>query len=395
MRVWGSTLGATARTVSRLADTDELRWLVLDGQGRRLSGDERLAALAQHDPEANPAFGDARLDGRPWRTATYAYDGPEGQATIVVAEALTKREHDARRMLLPTTATNLAIGGLMAVVAVLAVGVALAPLHAVGQRVEGHEVQTLRPMRLRNLPGEVRPLVRALNRLMARLRRTVQARQDFIDDTAHQLRTPLAGLQAQMALLDAEPLPPTARRRVQDVGAAVRRLAHTTHQMLALARSADGASAAPEPVSLPALLEQVASQCLDAALAKGVDLGFEPAAATVQGSPWMLRELLANLVDNAIQHGRPGGIVTVRCGHAAGRPLLQVEDDGPGIPAAERARVFNRFVRLGGSAAGGSGLGLAIVKEIAERHGAHVALDEGTDGHGLKATVTFPAAGAA
>jgi two-component system sensor histidine kinase TctE len=384
-------LVATMRAVSRLGDSDALVYLVVDGEGQRIAGDLRLAPLLRHESAQNPSLADAEFLGRPVRAVTYAYAGPDGRANIVVAEALDKRLADARRVLLPTAITNLLMALAMAAAAAVAVSFALRPLDALGQRVEGHEAQALRPMRLRGLPRETLPLVRALNRLMARLRRTTQARQDFIDNTAHQLRTPLTGLQAQLALLVAEPMPGPLRARVQGVQGGVQRLVHLTHQMLALARAShvEPAESPRQAVLLPDLLQQAASACLDAALAKGIDLGFDTAPASVQGSPWMLRELLVNLVDNAIQHTPAGATVTVRCGRLAGAAFLEVEDDGPGIPASDRARVFDRHVRLAQGAGHGTGLGLAIVREIAASHQARVTLSDRPDGPGLRVRVDF------
>jgi two-component system, OmpR family, sensor histidine kinase TctE len=388
-------LVATMRAVSRLSEADELVYLVLDGAGRRIAGDPQLAALGRPaEAEAeNPLIYDAELAGRPVRAASYAYVGPEGQATVIVAEALGKRRADARRILLTTMVTNVVMALAMAGAAAVAVAIALRPLDALGQRVEGHAAQALRPMLLRGLPRETRPLVRAINRLMARLRRTLQARQQFIDNTAHQLRTPLAGLQAQVTLLASEPMPAPALARVADLREGVHRLAHLTHQMLSLARAGEHAGTAlqVERVALPDLLEQTASQCLDAAIARQTDLGFEAAPATVQGSPWMLRELVLNLVDNAIAHSPPGSAVTVRCGNAAGRPFVEVEDNGPGIPVADRARVFDRHVRLAGDGGRGTGLGLAIVREIADRHHASVSLGDSRSGQGLRVRLDFRA----
>jgi two-component system, OmpR family, sensor histidine kinase TctE len=382
---------ATMRAVSRLSEADDWVYLVLDDQGQRIAGDVLLAPLAHRHATENPRIEDAVFAGRPVRTATYAYTGPEGNATIVVAEGLDKRLADARRILLSTTTTNVGVALVMLVAAVLSVGFALRPLAALGARVEGHEVQALRPMSMQDVPAETQPLVRAINRLMDRLRATTQARQSFIDNTAHQLRTPLAGLQAQVALLVAEGLPAPANARVQELQSAVLRLSHLTHQMLSLARASHLNTDAPplQDVALPDLLQQAASACLDSAIAKGVDLGFESAPAVVPGSPWMLREMLVNLVDNAIQHTPHGSVVTVRCGRTPQGPFLEVEDNGPGIDSADRVRVFDRHVRLASETGHGTGLGLAIVREIAERHHARVALGDVHAGYGLRARVEF------
>lgn len=172
---------------------------------------------------------------------------------------------------------------------------------------------------------------------------------------------------------------------------AAQRLARLVQQLLSLARTGEDAQgqALGERVALTDVLQEAASACLDDALARRVDLGFEPRPAEVQGSAWMLRELLVNLVGNAIVHTPPGTTVTVSCGpHGEGGAFLEVVDDGPGVPEADRRRVFDRFVRL--SSREGTGLGLAIVREIAEHHGATVRLNDGPGGQGLAVRVEFP-----
>jgi two-component system sensor histidine kinase TctE len=283
----------------------------------------------------------------------------------------------------------------VALAAYVAVRFALWPLDALGARVSGLEVQSLRPIPSRGLPAETRPLVRAINGLMRRLRLTFRAREAFINDTAHQLRTPLAALSAQVDLLGQLDLSPDLRRRVGDVAGSVQRLVHLANQLLALARADEQASAVTrmQTVDLPELLQEVASACLDTALEKGVDLGFEPAPANVTGAPALLLEMLKNLVDNAIVHSPAGTTVTVRCGTVEGleETYLEVEDDGPGIAAADRSRVFDRYVRLKPGKAPGTGLGLAIVREIALRHGAEVQIQDGAGGRGTRVRVSFGA----
>lgn len=385
---------ALMRTMTRFDAEDRLYFLVQDQAGVGISGDPALAPLISHRGPSNPGFFDATFKGQPIRVAVYLYEGPDGRATIVVAETLHQRSAEVREAIAGATLTNVGMALAVALAAALGVAFALRPLAEMSQQLEGHDVRDLQAMRLRRVPTEVAPLVRALNRLIQRLRRTVRERQAFINNTAHQLRTPLAGLAAQAELLRQEPLPPSASVRAQDVAQAAERLTRLVNQLLSLARAdRESNRALPmETVSLPDVLDEVASTCLDAAIARGIDLGFEVQAVTVSGSPWLLRELLMNLVGNAIAHTPPNAVVTVRCGRdALQRPFIEVEDDGPGIPAADRRRVFDRFVRLAGQDRQGTGLGLAIVREIAQRHHAEVSLLDGPHGRGLLVRVTFPA----
>jgi two-component system sensor histidine kinase TctE len=388
-------LVAMMRTMSRVNSDDRLFYLVVDHQGRIISGDSALAAILM-SPQSlpNPRFLDAWLHGEPIRAAVYAYNGPDGQATIAVAETLQQRAAEVRSAIWGAATANLLVAGAVAITAVLAVGFALRPLLALGHGMEGHDVRDLRPMRPRSVPTETAPLVRALNRLIQRLRRAVRARQAFINNTAHQLRTPLAGLNAQAELLQQEQLPAPAQARAREIARAVQRLSRLVQQLLSLARTDEDATreVPMHQVQLADVLQETASTCLDGALARQIDLGFEPQPASIKGSGWMLRELLVNLVDNAIAHTPTGATVTARCGRdAEGRAYLEVEDNGPGIPPADRERVFNRFVRLSGQDRQGTGLGLPIVREIAHRHGAVVRLLEAADGKGLRARVLFPA----
>ena len=172
-----------------------------------------------------------------------------------------------------------------------------------------------------------------------------------------------------------------------------RRLAHLTKQMLALARSSADAHPADEmqPVLLNELLEAAASDFIDLALGKNIDLGFEIKAAVASGFRWMLRELLANLIDNSLRYTPDNGRVTVRCGTAPeGFPFIEVVDNGPGIPEDSRERVLDRFVRLDEQSVDGSGLGLSIVKEVAVRHRATISLQKASGSSGLLVRVAFP-----
>ncbi|RZJ57994.1 MAG: sensor histidine kinase, partial [Acidovorax sp.] len=251
-----------------------------------------------------------------------------------------------------------------------------------------------------------------------------EGQRRFVADAAHQLRTPLAGLQAQveawamMAKAAAPPrvsLPDLDRKtalphdgraqgaiflgvdQIEKLRNATRRTSQLAHQLLALSR-ADARSLDAQQtqrVDLKDLCETLLETFLDPATGKGLDLGLEVQPVHVTGHGWLLRELLSNLVDNAIKYTPAGGIVTIRCGMRQGRTgpprvFLEVEDDGPGVPEAERARVMQRFYRVPGTVGEGTGLGLAIADEIARVHRASLTLGTGAQGHGLLVTVVFP-----
>lgn len=372
--------------------------------GRLLAGSERLLAQAgPADPGRNPVFHDDTLDGRPVRIVTYRTSGRDGSGRVVVAETLEARRAAARQALEAAMGTNLAI--VIAVLLVVTGGVRLAlrPLHALGRQVSRHDIDTLRPLRTDAVPLEVRPLVDGFDLLIERLRASTQAQQAFLNTSAHQLRTPLAGLQAQLDLLAGEASVTDQAERLDRIRASVQRLTRLTHQMLALARTDARTQAEPRltpgdaarpmaQVDLVDLLQELVGQQLDAALARQIDLGLETEPVQIEGERWMLREMVSNLIDNALQHTPPHRAVTLRCSPGptpAVRAVIEVEDEGPGIPPSQRERVFERFVRLDETTGSGSGLGLAIVREVAEAHGARVSILDRADGPGIRVRVEF------
>jgi two-component system sensor histidine kinase TctE len=217
--------------------------------------------------------------------------------------------------------------------------------------------------------------------------------QRFVGDAAHQLRTPLAALQAQVEAARREGLPPELAPTVDRLYAATRRAAHLARQLLTLAAIAPPAERpfAAEPADLAEVAQAGVTDWVTRADGKRVDLGFELAAAPVEGEPQLLGELAANLLENALNYTPAGGEVTVRTGNRDGHSFLEVEDSGPGIPESERERVFERFHRVGGTTGEGTGLGLAIVREIARRHGADVDIRTPPSGAGTVVAVSFPA----
>jgi two-component system sensor histidine kinase TctE len=225
------------------------------------------------------------------------------------------------------------------------------------------------------------------------LRTSAQAQQQFIANTAHQLRTPITGMLAQLDLLAAEPAAEPIKQRLATLQEGVRQLAHSANQLLTLARAdpAVNIAAKSEAVALDAIAREVISKFLDRAVQANIDLGADLQAASVLADPSLLDDMLSNLVDNALKYTPAGGSVTVSAGRAEDRPYLSVEDSGPGIPEADRQRVRKRFYRLPNSVGHGSGLGLAIVEEIAGLYDARVDIDSGANQSGTKVTVRFPA----
>lgn len=383
-----------AEQVLRADMADEVFYAVIDRHGRLIAGDPLLQTKLIPARGENPAYRFDRIGSKEIRLVTYHYQPTSNareDAFILVAETTKKRQRAASRIMVTTLWTDLLL--ILTSLAVVFFGVryALVPLERMSRRIECRQPDDLRPLDEAQAPKEIRPFVRAINGLVANLREAASAQQAFLSNAAHQLRTPLAALQTQLELV-AETLQGEPRERLRRAQESLTRLSHLTRQMLALARAAHQANTEADftPVSLEDLVEAAASDFLDTAIARDIHLEFEAAPAVVAAQAWTLRELLANLLDNALRYTPAGGWVTVRCGVAnSGIPFLEVEDDGPGIPPHERDKVFERFVRLETDSAG-SGLGLAIVKEVADLHRAHITLTEGSNGKGLRVRVDFP-----
>jgi two-component system sensor histidine kinase TctE len=271
----------------------------------------------------------------------------------------------------------------------LALARGIRPLNELQQRIRRRRSEDLSPIDEFDAPEEVAPLVRAINDLLARLDQSIGTQKHFLADAAHQLKTPLAGLRTQAELAQREidagqSDPRQLKKSLQQIAHSSQRAAHMDNQLLALARAEDKEQVLrARPVRLAGLATETVRDFVPRAMEKRIDLGYEgpeanAAALSVLGQPVLLRELIRNLVDNALHYTPAGGTVTVRVvedpfGQVG---VLQVEHNGPGIAPAEREQVFQPFYRSLGTGVDGSGLGLAIVREIARQHDAEVTLED-------------------
>ena len=254
----------------------------------------------------------------------------------------------------------------------------------------------LRPIVESSVPREIAPVVVTLNRLFGMLRTSVQSQQQFIANTAHQLRTPITGMQAQLDLLVAEPAAQPIKSRLLTlqegdaaIGAFRQPIAHSGAR-----RSCREHGAKNQTVDLQAIVGEVVAKFFDRALQSNIDLGVEAQPVSVLADPSLLDDLLSNLVDNALKYTPAGGSVTVSAGGTNGRPYLAVEDTGAGHSRKrERQRVRQRFYRMPNSPGHGSGLGLAIVDEIARLYDATMTLGSGANGAGTRIFIQFPDSG--
>jgi len=383
------SLPPDAIAILRYDSYDSIFFKVTTESGSFIAGDRDLPQLARESN--NPARGFTRYHGESVRLVTYRAKGPTGLLDVSVAETLHKREHTRSRILLSSLAVDISQLSLVLVLIWIGVRLALGPLRSVEAQISRRSARDLTPLPRESIPTEIQGLVAELNRLFITVRATSDAQRRFLESAAHQLRTPLAGLQVQLELLTEDPTAAPVRERLAPLLEATQRLTHTTQQLLALARSDEAANLRWEfaQIDLQDIVESTVADRISAALTAGIDIGADTQPGAVQGVRWLLLEALSNLVNNSIAHTPAGGTVTVRCGTAGGTAFLEVSDSGIGIPVDERERVLGRFFRGSNARGAGSGLGLAIVAEVAQLHAATVSIDSGLGGKGTTVRIAF------
>lgn len=377
---------------------DRIGFAVLDAQGTLLAGDLPLARLGPAAEPGRTSYFDARLDGLAVRVVAVGVPcgaAPVQTCTVLVSESLAKRSDVRRAVLVGAALEALSLAAALVFLALVAVTRGLRPLARLSDEIEQRSLGHLQPIDDLGVPREAAPIALAVNRLLGRLRQAADAQKKFIADAAHQLRTPLATLRAESELALAEPHPPAIDATLHRLAAGSERAARLANQLLSLATSESALEGGERRrLDLKPLVAEEGERWLARALESGVDLGFELSPAVVVGQETALRELLANLLHNALEYVGQGASVTLRCERMGGVVRLEVEDDGPGIPEEDRDRVWQRFQRGRGAPGSGSGLGLAIVRDIARAHGANASLHAGSAGRGLKVRIDFPAADA-
>ena len=314
------------------------------------------------------------------------------RALVQVARSNNTREQLARRilvdMLLPLSTLVL----LMTVIVWIGIRAGLSPIKRLTQQVEGRAASDLTPLRLDAAPRELHALASALNTLLADAQLHLEAQKRFIGDAAHQLRTPLAGLKSQSELALQQTQDPELRHRLERVHESATRSAHLVSQLLTLARAEpEAALTRMQRLDLQPFLQTLVAEWVPRALKAQVDLGWdegEARPAWVLAEPSLLREAVTNVIDNAIRYAGTGSEVTVGLESTEAGPVIWVRDNGPGIPAGLRQRVFERFFR-GTETGNGCGLGLAIVRDIVRRHGGDVTLEHPSP-QGLVVRLTLP-----
>ena len=381
-------LPLSAERALREDELDKVYFSVRDNQGHLVAGDAALPLLPAR--AGAPAVDGVVEQGAVRLVALPVLTGQQ-QGIVVVAKTLRKRGQARTaivRAMLPLAAVfTLASVGLVW----FSVTNGLSPLHRVRAGIQARGAEDVSPISAAEVPLEIMPMVHSFNGLLERVREGAQAQQDFLANVAHQLRTPLAGMRTQIELLAGQERSPAAAASLAMMQASTERMIRQVNQLLALARAEPGPlrKTRMERLSLDQLLEESIQHFVEQALRKDIDLGFDLQPTKVTGDRFLLRDLVDNLVDNAIRYTPPKGTVTVSCFPHLGGGMLTVEDSGPGIPQAKRAAVFQRFQRLD-QKTNGSGIGLAIVRDIATAHGASVAIDTPASGQGALFSVYFP-----
>ena len=330
------------------------------------------------------------------------HSDPSQLVLMQVAETKGKRSTLATEIIKGVMVPQFVILPLAVLLVWLALVRGIRPLSDLEQKIRARKPDDLSPIEESFIPQEVAPLVSSINDLLTRLTASLTTQKRFLADAAHQLKTPLAGLRMQAELAQRESNPQEIRSSLQQIAHSSTRATHTVNQLLALARAeTTGRTLPTAQIDLAQLVTGVVRDSVPRALEHGIDLGYEgpdemPEICLMDGNPTLLQEMTRNLVDNAINYSGRSGVVTVRVlfDRFSGVQILQVEDNGPGIPENERELVLQPFYRALGTNVDGSGLGLAIVHEIAQQHGALVMMEDAhaeSQRRGLRVSIRFAA----
>jgi two-component system sensor histidine kinase TctE len=388
-----------ASELLRADETDLVYYQVRGALNEHLSGERDLPLPKPNEPKGSSYevhIRDDEMRGLEVRVAyTWIRLDAEGKrpALVQVAETREKRSVLAAEIIKGVMLPQFALLPLAVLLVWLALVRGIKPLSQLEERIRARKSDDLSPLDDKAVPMEVAPLVVSVNDLLERLKDSIVTQKRFLADAAHQLKTPLAGLRMQADLAQRSgSSEDDLKKSLQQIGRASVQATHTVNQLLSLARAEGGGHHLPQQrCDMAALSSEVLQDCLPRAMDKGIDLGYEGVVpgtpgAQVQGNLTLLKEMLRNLVENAV-HYTPStperqGVITLRVlvDPYSKVLVIQVEDNGPGIAPQERDLVFQPFFRALGTNVDGSGLGLPIVKEIAQQHGATVSIDAAVAG---------------
>ena len=393
----GITLMADMKALLADDEAQSYFFRIDDVRGTALLGEPELPALPRDllSDDGLVAFRTVDFRESSVRIAAFRRAGSSalaGPVVVYVAESTERRTALAREIMKGIVFPQLFVVPLMVLLMWLGLRRGAAPLERLRAQVTSRGPGDVAPLQAHDAPEEVTPLINAFNDLLARVEREGAAQKRFIANAAHQLRTPLAGIRIEAELAVRSENIDDKTAALEKISAATARTAHLINQLLTLARTEGAATESLPmlPLDFTAIARNAVAAAYPLARAKHIDIGFDApdTALFVRGHTDLLREMVSNLVDNAIRYTPEGGHITVRILNEAAT-ILEVEDDGIGIPAAERERVFERFYRVISGEETGSGIGLAIVREIAVRHGASVMVTTSASGIGSLFRVTF------
>ena len=370
---------------------DRISYMVSSPPGKFLLGNRQLPAPTSAASPGEPTLYRTELDGKPLRVVALdvAYGEPQApqMLRVQVGKSLAVQQRIAAELVADMLAPLLALGALLSLVVHGGIRRGLAPLTRLAAQLEHRSVDALSPIEMAQAPSEVRALVLAVNALLDKVARSVSQEKRFLNDAAHQLRTPLAGLISQVELAQRQATEPALQERLAKVLTGAQRSAHLVHQLLTLARTET--QARREPMDLAHLAREVAREWTPRALAARMDLGYEgDEHLPLQADPLQLREALANLLDNALRYTPAGSTINLVVRTDGTHAVVAAEDSGPGLSDDELSHVFQRFWRAS-QLPGGCGLGLAIVQEIALRHGGFARAERRTP-QGLRVALHVP-----
>jgi len=385
-------LPGSARDILRADDVDNIYFQILGPRGDYIDGDRDLPQPPAEDDNRRAGavrFRSDMVHGTQVRVA-YAWvaldpaqapgagDDDAQLALVQVAETLEKRAQLANEIIKGVILPQFIILPIVLALVWFALARGLSPLAQLQERIRARSSDDLSPIESHQVPEEISPLVRSLNDMLARLSLSIDLQKRFIADAAHQMKTPLAGMRMQSELALRQTDQGEIHRSLLQLAKSSEAATRLVNQLLTLARAENQprGGGALVGLELAELARSAVQDWVPTSFVQQIDLGYEAPAdgapVAIAGNPTMLREMLSNLVDNALRYTPAGGSVTVRVRADEEHGIVEVEDTGPGIPPAERRQIFERFYRILGSAADGSGLGLAIVREIVVQHGAEI-----------------------
>lgn len=394
------TLPEVAKDLLEFDEDDDIYFRIIGPTGDLIPSHTTLPLPKSYPKKDQFIYYDTMLNAEKLRAVVYCLPTLAGFAPtnnnhvyVLVGETLKKRSLVANEVVLSMLLPQLLILILTGALLFFGIKRGLQPLDKLKAELSQRDINDLSPVNHSNTPNELQPLIGVLNNLLSRLNSAIAKQQRFVSDAAHQLKTPLAGLKTQSELALREIDTHKTAHALSKINQASENLAHLVNQLLSLSKAEpDSASSILfETIDLVRLAKEVSADWVPTALEKNIDLGFcsEADTASVQGNVALLRELMNNLIDNAIRYTPHDGKVTIGINKLNTSVIFYVQDNGIGVSEEDKTLVFERFYRVLGTQQNGSGLGLSIVKEIAERHKAIVSLISDDYNQGTIFTVSF------